>query len=152
MVAAASLDAYPDAAATMTEAGQGWFGTVMAGKGGRVAGAAPGGGRGGGGGRRRRRRAAGVDGRPERRALAVEPGQEGVGDRAGAVGDRDNDLEGRVRRRAAAARGGLALHGAAAAGRAAARARAGTCPAERLVRRGADLRREHDPGVHGIEV
>src|ERR1700734_3816794 len=40
MVAAASLDAYPDAAATMTEAGQGWFGTVMAGKAARLAGAA----------------------------------------------------------------------------------------------------------------
>ena len=37
MVAAASLDAYPDAAATMTEAGQGWFGTVMAGKAARLA-------------------------------------------------------------------------------------------------------------------
>jgi hypothetical protein len=37
MVAAASLDAYPVAAATMTEAGQGWFGTVMAGKAARLA-------------------------------------------------------------------------------------------------------------------
>ena len=32
MVAAAPLDAYPGAAATMTEAGGGWFGAAMAGK------------------------------------------------------------------------------------------------------------------------
>jgi hypothetical protein len=37
MAAAASLDAYPVAAARMTEAGQGWFGTVMAGKAARLA-------------------------------------------------------------------------------------------------------------------
>lgn len=37
MVAAASLDAYPAAAATMTESGSGWFGTVMAGKAARLA-------------------------------------------------------------------------------------------------------------------
>lgn len=37
MVAAASLDAYPAAAAAMTEAGGGWFGTVMAGKAARLA-------------------------------------------------------------------------------------------------------------------
>ena len=37
MVAAASLDAYPAAAAAMTEAGSGWFGTVMAGKAARLA-------------------------------------------------------------------------------------------------------------------
>jgi hypothetical protein len=37
MVAAASLDAYPAAAAAMTEAGDGWFGTVMAGKAARLA-------------------------------------------------------------------------------------------------------------------
>jgi len=32
MAAAAPLDAYPGAAATMTEAGGGWFGAAMAGK------------------------------------------------------------------------------------------------------------------------
>ena len=37
MVAAVSLDAYPAAAAAMTEAGQGWFGPVMAGKAARLA-------------------------------------------------------------------------------------------------------------------
>jgi hypothetical protein len=37
MVAAASLDPYPAAAAEMTEAGGGWFGTVMAGKAARLA-------------------------------------------------------------------------------------------------------------------
>jgi hypothetical protein len=37
MVAAARLDAYPAAAAEMTEAGDGWFGTVMAGKAARLA-------------------------------------------------------------------------------------------------------------------
>jgi hypothetical protein len=37
MVAAAPLDAYPGAAATMTEAGDGWFGTAMAGKAARLA-------------------------------------------------------------------------------------------------------------------
>ena len=37
MAAAASLDAYPAAAVTMTEAGQGWFGTAMAGKAARLA-------------------------------------------------------------------------------------------------------------------
>jgi hypothetical protein len=37
MVAAARLDAYPAAAAGMTEAGDGWFGTVMAGKAARLA-------------------------------------------------------------------------------------------------------------------
>jgi hypothetical protein len=37
MVEAAALDAYPDAAAAMTEAGGGWFGTVMAGKAARLA-------------------------------------------------------------------------------------------------------------------
>jgi len=37
MVETAGLDAYPAAAATMTEAGGGWFGTVMAGKAARLA-------------------------------------------------------------------------------------------------------------------
>jgi hypothetical protein len=37
MVAAASLDAYPVAVETMTEVGQGWFGTVMAGEAARLA-------------------------------------------------------------------------------------------------------------------
>jgi hypothetical protein len=37
MVAAVSLDAYPAAAAAMTESGQGWFGTVMAGEAARLA-------------------------------------------------------------------------------------------------------------------